>query len=133
MRFPPRHPFRSLETLRLLTALGAPPPAVRTVFDFIWSEGRDPGDPAEFAALRGRFADRDLQGLPDAKAALREATEAAIAAGVFGVPTLKIGAELFWGLDAVPMAEAWLEDRSLFSRGEMARIAELPVGVERRR
>jgi 2-hydroxychromene-2-carboxylate isomerase len=130
MRFPPRHPFRSLEAQRLLTALGATPAAVRTVFDFVWREGRDPGDSAEFAALRERLADRDL---PDAKAALREATEEAVAAGVFGVPTLRIGAELFWGVDAMPMAEAYLEDRSLFAHGEMARLAELPVGVERRR
>ena len=133
MRFPPRHPFRSLEAQRLLTALGATPAAVRAVFEFVWREGRDPGDSAEFAALRGRFADGDLRGPADAKAALREATEEAVAAGVFGVPTLRIGAELFWGLDAMPMAEAWLEDRSLFARGEMARIANLPVGVERRR
>ncbi len=133
MRFPPRHPFRSLESLRLLTALGAAPAAVRAVFDFVWREGRDPGDPAEFAALRERFADRDGGGLPDAKEALREATDEAVAAGVFGVPTLRIGAELFWGLDAVPMAEAFLEDGSLFGRGEMARVAHLPVGVERRR
>jgi len=133
MRFPPRHPFRSLDAQRLLTALGATPAAVRAVFDFIWREGRDPGDPAEFAELRGRLADPDPGGLDGAKAALRGATEAAVAAGVFGVPTLRIGAELFWGLDAVPMAEAWLEDRSLFARGEMARLAELPVGVERRR
>jgi 2-hydroxychromene-2-carboxylate isomerase len=134
MRFPPRHPFRSLEAQRLLTALGATPPAVRAVFDFVWREGRDPGDPEEFAALRGRFADRDLRAsADDAKAALRAATEEAVAAGVFGVPTLRIGAELFWGLDAVPMAEAYLEDPSLFARGEMARLADLPVGVERRR
>lgn len=130
MRFPPRHPFRSLEAQRLLTALGATPTAVRSVFDFVWREGRDPGDPAEFAALRERFADRDL---PDAKAALREATEEAVAAGVFGVPTLRVGAELFWGVDAMPMAGAYLEDRSFFAHGEMARLAELPVGVERRR
>ena len=106
---------------------------MRAVFDFVWREVRDPGDPAEFAQLRGRFAELDPGGLDGAKAALREATDAAVAAGVFGVPTLRIGAELFWGLDAVPMAEAYLEDRSLFSRGEMARIADLPVGVERRR
>ena len=133
MRFPPRHPFRSLEAQRLLTALGATPAAVRAVFDFVWREGRDPGDPAEFAALRERFAEGDLRGLPDPKAALREATDEAIAAGVFGVPTLGIGAELFWGLDAMPMAEAWLEDPSFFAHGEMARLAGLPVGVERRR
>lgn len=133
MRFPPRHPFRSLESLRLLTALGATPAAVRAVFDFVWREGRDPSDPAEFAALHGRFPDRDGLDLDGAKAALREATEAAIAAGVFGVPTLRIGAELFWGVDALPMAEAYLEDRSLFTGGEMARLADLPSGVELRR
>jgi 2-hydroxychromene-2-carboxylate isomerase len=134
MRFPPRHPFRSLETLRLLTALGAPLPAVRTAFDFVWREGRDPEDPAEFDALRARLAPHGGgRGPNDARAALREATDAAVAAGVFGVPTLGIGTELFWGLDAMPMAEAYLEDRSLFGRGEMARLATLPVGVERRR
>ena len=39
----------------------------------------------------------------DSKTALREATAAAIAAGVFGVPTLRIGTELLWGIDAMPM------------------------------
>jgi 2-hydroxychromene-2-carboxylate isomerase len=132
LRFPPRHPFRSMESLRLLTALGATPAAVRTAFDFVWREGRDPSDPAEFAALRGRLPDGGGRGLDEAKAGLREATEAAIAAGVFGVPTLRIGTELFWGVDAVPMAEAYLADRSLLGRGEMARLADLPYGVERR-
>ena len=133
MCFPPRHPFRSLESLRLLTALGATPPTVRAVFDFVWREGRDPSDPAEFDALRQRLPDRGGLDPDAAKAALREETDTAIAAGVFGVPTLRIGAELFWGVDAVPMAEAYLEDRSLFAGGEMARLADLPSGVELRR
>ena len=133
MRFPPRHPFRSLESLRLLTALGAPMEAVRAAFDFVWREGRDPSDPAEFAALRERFADRGGPDPDGAKAALRDATEAAIAAGVFGVPTLRIGAELFWGVDALPMAEAYLADRSLFGGAGMARLPGLPSGVESRR
>jgi 2-hydroxychromene-2-carboxylate isomerase len=42
---------------------------------------------------------------PHIKATLREATDAAYERGVFGVPTLAIGEELFWGddrlLDAV--------------------------------
>src|SRR4051812_48948613 len=37
---------------------------------------------------------------------LRAWTEAAAEAGVFGVPTLAIGGELFWGRVRVPMAEA---------------------------
>jgi 2-hydroxychromene-2-carboxylate isomerase len=133
MRFPPRHPFRSIESLRLLTALGATPGAVRTAFDFVWREGRDPSEPAEFAALRERLPDAEGRGLDEAKAGLREATDAAIAAGVFGVPTLRIGAELFWGVDAIPMAEAYLENRALLGRGEMARLPHLPSGVELRR
>jgi len=130
MRFPPRHPFRSLEAQRLLAALGPSLAEVRTAFDFVWREGRDPSDPAEFAELRARLAAPDPA---NAKDALRRATDEAIAAGVFGVPTLKVGAELFWGVDAVPMAEAFLADPALFARGEMARLPGLPVGVERRR
>ena len=100
---------------------------MRTAFDFVWREGRDPSEPAEFAALRERLPDAEGRGLDEAKAGLREATDAAIAAGVFGVPTLRIGAELFWGVDAIPMAEAYLEDRALLGRGEMARLRRSPL------
>ena len=133
MRFPPRHPFRSLDALRMLAALNAEPGAVRAVFDFIWAEGRDPGEPDERDALCARLAvDYDtVIREQDAKARLRTWTDAAIAAGVFGVPTLAINDALFWGVDAMPMAEAVLGDPGLLTRGEMARLAGLPTGVER--
>lgn len=136
MRFPPRHPFNSLAVQRLLTGLGAPGPAVRAAFEFVWAEGRDPSDPVELAALGARLGVADAAALADApaaKAGLRAATEEAIAAGVFGVPTLLAGTELFWGADAMDWAEACLADPDLLRRGEMARLAALPVGVERRR
>src|ERR687886_473554 len=63
MPFPPRHPFRSLEVQRLLTALGATPAAVRTAFEFVWREGRDASDPQEFAALCGRLSVADYDAL----------------------------------------------------------------------
>jgi len=131
MGFPPRHPFRSLEALRLLTALGGDPAAVQSAFAFVWGEGRDPHE--EAAALRARLPPVTDEALEAAKAELRAATDSAIAAGVFGVPTLAIGEELFWGADAMPMAEAFLADPALFQRGEMARLATLPTGIERRR
>ncbi len=136
LRFPPRHPFRSLDALRLLAALNGRLDAVRATFDFVWAEGRDPGDPAERTALYARLGVEDYEALvaqQDAKARLRAWTEAAIAAGVFGVPTLAVGGELFWGVDAMPMAEAALDDPGLLARGEMARLTDLPVGVERKR
>jgi len=136
LRFPPRHPFRSLEALRLIAALDAEVSVIRAVFDFIWAEGRDPGDPAELHALCARLGVADYAAVIDAqgaKARLRRWTDAAVAAGVFGVPTLAVDDALFWGVDAMPMALAALDDPGLLDRGEMARVAALPVGVERTR
>lgn len=41
---------------------------------------------------------------PEVKQALRERTEQAIALGVFGAPTWRVGEELFWGSDRVDQA-----------------------------
>jgi 2-hydroxychromene-2-carboxylate isomerase len=46
---------------------------------------------------------------PRIKSALRAATDAAYARGVFGVPTLAVGDELFWGDDRLEDAVAQLE------------------------
>ena len=67
------------------------------------------------------------------KTQLRANTDGAIAAGVFGVPTLRIGSELFWGNDASGMVDAWLDDPTRFASAEYRRVAALPTGVERRR
>lgn len=131
-RFPPAHPFRSLDTLRLLAALDATPAATRTVMECIWQNGRDPV--ADRDALTAKLASTPFDALiqsTGAKARLRTWTDEAIAAGVFGVPTLAIDKHLFWGVDAIPMAEAYLDEPALFDAPDMAHIAALPVGVSR--
>ncbi len=45
---------------------------------------------------------------PEIKRTLREATDAAYELGVFGVPTIAIGDELFWGDDRLEDAAAYL-------------------------
>lgn len=45
-------------------------------------------------------------GDPEIKLALREATDAAHKRGVFGVPTIAVGGELFWGEDRLGDAAA---------------------------
>jgi 2-hydroxychromene-2-carboxylate isomerase len=52
---------------------------------------------------------QDATSDPEIKLALREATEAAHALGVFGVPTVAVGAELFWGDDRLGDAAAVLD------------------------
>lgn len=53
---------------------------------------------ARQAGLDGVVVERAIRD-PQVKAALRDATDAAYALGVFGVPTIAIDDELFWGDD----------------------------------
>jgi 2-hydroxychromene-2-carboxylate isomerase len=64
-------------------------------------------DAAERAGLDRRDVEASVQD-PDVKRALRDATDAAYQLGVFGVPTLAISDELFWGDDRLEDAAAHL-------------------------
>ena len=133
-RNPPRHPFNPLAMLRLLTALDGQQGAVREAFRLIWGQGRDGNDPAvlaEVAAAAGDPAALDRIGDQPVKDRLRQTTEEAVAAGIFGVPSLLIDGEVFWGVDAMAMARDYLVAPERFLTGEMARISSLPVGVRR--
>ena len=46
---------------------------------------------------------------PECKAQLRKQTDQAIADGVFGVPTMAVGNELFWGYDDLPFLQRFLD------------------------
>lgn len=135
-RFPPRHPFNPLKPLRLAIAQGASPQAVHAIFDFIWAEGRDPADPVEWNALGTRLGIADPDAAIEAqrvKDALRANTEAAIAAGVFGVPSFVVGGEVFWGVDATDFVLQYLDNPALLDDPEYRRVADLPAGAERKR
>jgi 2-hydroxychromene-2-carboxylate isomerase len=133
-RAPPAHPFNPLTLLRLLCMRDLTVADVAAAFRLVWGEGRDPQSPETAAALADALdvpvgATDD----PAVKDRLRGNTETAVAAGVYGVPTLAIGNELFWGLDAMPMARAYLADPGLFESGERARVSNLPMATERPR
>ncbi|MBR3193915.1 2-hydroxychromene-2-carboxylate isomerase [Bosea sp. (in: a-proteobacteria)] len=135
-RFPPAHPFNPLAMLRLLTALDGNDAAVTAAFHLVWGEGRDANDPQilqEVADAAGRPDALALIGEQEVKDRLRQTTEEAVAAGVFGVPSLVIDGEIFWGVDAMPMAVDYLADPATFRSGEMARVSALPEGIQRQR
>jgi 2-hydroxychromene-2-carboxylate isomerase len=52
---------------------------------------------------------RDHVADDDVKQAVKDATDAALELGVFGVPTVQVGDELFWGDDRLEEAAAALE------------------------
>ena len=136
LTFPPAHPFNPLAALRLCVAAGATWESIEAIYAHLWRDGRAGTTPAELADVGRVVGVPDVESATNSagvKAQLRANTDAAIAAGVFGVPTLRIGTELFWGNDASPMIEDGLARPERFAGAEYARIARLPLGVERRR
>jgi 2-hydroxychromene-2-carboxylate isomerase len=135
MRFPPRHPFNPLFALRLAIVRGPTLDVVHTIFDTIWKEGRDPEEPQTQAFLAERLGVEDAAtatAAPEVKAKLQENTAAAVARGLYGVPTFDVGGELFWGADSLGMMNEFLRDPRYFEEAEMARVSTLPVGIARR-
>lgn len=133
LRFPPAHPFNPIAALRLCIAAGCTVEAVDSLFDWIWARG-NAGDSVAALAPVAAALEIDVTAVEaDAtKAALRAHTDAALAAGVYGVPTLAVGDALFWGNDAHDFALAALKDPAVLADSEMQRVDRLPVASSRR-
>lgn len=134
LKFPHEHPFNPLPLLRLAIACECAPDAVHRIFRFVWRDGRLPDLPIEWAELTHDLALPDAGARiasPEVKDALRRNTDEAIARGVFGVPTLAVGDELFWGLDATAMAAEYVLAGCRYDDPEYARVSSLPVGASR--
>lgn len=136
---PPRHPFNPLLSLRL-AALSLEPGPRRALIDLLfraaWAGGPGVDDPAVVATLLGDAgfdADALLAQATDAehKRALIAATKDALARGVFGVPTMVVDGELFWGEDSLDDLAAHLRGEDPVNQDMLARWAELPAGAQR--
>jgi 2-hydroxychromene-2-carboxylate isomerase len=135
LRFPHAHPFNPLPLLRLAIACDSRLDAIAQIFRFVWRDGRLPDLPIERAELAHRLGVPDAAARiadPGVKTALRRETDDAIARGVFGVPTLAIGSELFWGADATDMALQYARAGGRYDDAEYARVGDLPVAATRR-
>ena len=56
---------------------------------------------------------------------------AAVARGLFGVPTMEACGRLYWGLDALPMLRAYLQGDAWFDGPDWQAPAQCGVGVRR--
>ena len=103
------------------------------LFEHVWqSEGKDAGDPARLAALAERLAPQRQADEAQAKLRLRKATDAALARGVFGVPSFECGGHLLWGQDSLDMLAAAVDGDPWIGGPEWLAAEALPVGVERK-
>lgn len=119
LRPPAAHPFNPLPALRV-TTVEMPDVYKKRLIDAIfratWAESRNVGEADVIGAIltNAGFDARDIieqAGSEDVKQRLRTAGEEAIAQGVFGVPTMQVDEQLFWGYDDMHFMEKYLQGR----------------------
>jgi 2-hydroxychromene-2-carboxylate isomerase len=128
---PAVHPFNPLPLLRLALACGPNRRVVETIFRHVWVGGMDAVDAQRVAALRAALSPAiDPEG-DEVKRALRQHTEEALAAGVFGVPDIELEGRHFWGLDALPMLRDALQGGAWFDGPAWQREGQPRPGIQR--
>jgi 2-hydroxychromene-2-carboxylate isomerase len=140
-RPPPSHPFNPLLALRV-ASLPLPDGDRRRVIDTLfratWGGGAGVTDAQE---VEKQLNDLGLDGAamieaaaaPEIKALVRSNTEAAVARGVFGVPTLLIDGELFWGIDSFAHAKRRLDGEDPLTPSLLSGFGEVPASAVRPR
>ena len=130
-RFPERHPFNPVPLLRLCLAAGSTREAVDAIFNCVWAQGLAGDQPGNWKIFCEAFGLTEEEANlkisdPDIKTELRTNGEEALEAGVFGVPTMLVDGQLFWGSDSCEMLQDFLENPGLFENSEMKRLENLP-------
>ena len=132
------HPFNPLPALRA-TLLDMDEELrqrlVTRLFEATWAESRDVGSAEVVAEVCGEL------GIPDARERVRDpaikqklvnASQAAIEAGVFGVPTMIVEGELFWGTDSLPHLERYLAGQDPVKAEDVERWDAVPASARRK-
>lgn len=119
LRPPASHPFNPIAALRV-ASVDMPPVDRKRLIDAIfratWADARNVSDPDVLGALltnAGFDAPVILAASqsPAVKQRLMDAGKYAIEKGVFGVPTMRVDEELFWGYDDLHYMEKYLQGR----------------------
>ncbi|MCK6547082.1 2-hydroxychromene-2-carboxylate isomerase [Myxococcota bacterium] len=111
---PAGHPLRTVDALRALLAVGEPfMPLAHRFFRAYWVDGIDLGTKDGVRRVlvdAGLDADRVMAKAESAeiKDELRRRTDEGIAKGIFGVPAMFVGDDLYWGQDRLDFVEAAL-------------------------
>lgn len=136
---PASHPFNPLTALRAC-CVDLPDADRRRLIDGLfraaWAESRDVSDPEVVAAVADACG---LDGAAivtaatsdQARSRLRRHTEHAIAADVFGVPTMVVRGELFWGFDDLDDLERFVSGDDPLARVDLGPWLLVPSSIER--
>ena len=132
LHFPPAHPFNPLPALRLCLAAPDRMQAIDAIFAHIWEHGRLADSVEALADVAASLGIDDPAAIArdEVKRELLANGEEAMALGVFGVPTLRVRDELFWGNDATELALTFARDPGTLD-AEMRRVDAIPEAIQR--
>lgn len=137
LQMPAAHPFNPLALLRLALACDSDGLVNRyvaeTVLRHAWRGGADAADASRLQELRQQLQPARDPASEEVKSELKANTEAAIARGLFGVPTCEADGKLFWGFDGLAMLRSYLQGDGWFASGAWEQAAAVPTGVARPR
>jgi 2-hydroxychromene-2-carboxylate isomerase len=137
LQMPASHPFNPIALLRLALACGHEGACNRYVaqclFEHVWQGGQEAQDGQRLQALIERLQPQRSPEDADVKAELKANTASAVSQGVFGVPTLVVDGQLFWGLDALPMLRAYLLGDAWFDSPSWQAVGQVAIGVTRKK
>lgn len=136
---PPTHPFNPLLALRAASMVEgeAQRRLIDALYDGAWGGGGGVESADQVRALAQRAGlDGDAvvaaAGTDEAKARLRAQTEDAIANGVFGVPTMRVDGELFWGYDSFGHLERFLAGEDTITPDDLQPWSNIRPSATRR-
>ena len=145
LQMPQSHPFNPLPLLRLAAQCGMPTEqdvaggtitinryVCESIFRHVWLGGADAADPQRLEAIAQQLASQQRLPADEAKTALKNNTDEAVAQKVFGVPAFAVDGHIFWGLDALPMLRDYLFESPWFSGPGWESVRQVSVGVSRR-
>jgi 2-hydroxychromene-2-carboxylate isomerase len=135
---PPAHPFNPVLALRV-TALDMAPAQRSALIDALYRAAWATGVGITEASVVQRIASE--VGLPgdavkraqeaDIKARIRAGSDDAVARGMFGVPTMLVDDQMFWGCDSLPHLAYYLAHGDVVSAEMIATWEQLPAGAVR--
>jgi 2-hydroxychromene-2-carboxylate isomerase len=137
---PPSHPFNPLVALRVA---GLPMDAavrkrlIDALYVATWGGGGGVETPDKVAAVATSVgldgaALVELASQPEAKEHLKRVTAEAIEANVFGVPTMRVDGELFWGFDSFAHLERCLRGEDPLRSLDLASFRDIRPSASRK-
>ena len=131
LKLPPFHPFNPLPALRLAIAVEGEMKKILRIFDFIWREGGNIEDYNEFQKLGNDLGVKHPHSViqqTSVKQKLKEETDRAVSQGVFGVPTIVLDGQIFWGLDATDFVLDYLQNTASIKQTIIDEVLKFKVG-----